>query len=182
MDARRDRHADQHGGGVSAVNSGPVQDNLKKILRILFRHQGGNYLQLLVVEIHSLVQEKARSTRTVCVFLSYLAETSPGMGGVEGARAALRHHFTVEQPQAPNPVEGKEMGLVMMGLRRRFQIPVKKKVALSKDDFFCILRSATDGGQFSKVRVDFFEKGNCISVCRCGCASYGWQLRSLSCT
>ena len=40
------------------------------------------------------------SRKTVCVFLSFLAETSTGMGGVEGARSALRHHFLVEEPDS----------------------------------------------------------------------------------
>ena len=65
-----------------------------------------------------------RCSKTVCVFLLYLAETSPGMGGVEGARSALRHHFMVEEPGSTCPTEGKEVGLVLKGLRRRFQTPV----------------------------------------------------------
>lgn len=75
--------------------------------------------------------------------------------GVEGARAALRHHFTVEQPREPNPVDGKEVGLTMAGVRRRFQTPVKKKAPLDKAAFFCLLKAATEAGQFHKVTADW---------------------------
>ena len=94
-----------------------------------------------------------RCSRTVCVFLSYLAETSAGMGGVEGARAALRHHFTVEEPKATCPTEDKEVGLVLKGLRRRFQSPVTKKSPLAKGDFYKILLAATKPNERGVVRL-----------------------------
>lgn len=94
-----------------------------------------------------------RCSKTVCVFLSYLAETSPGMGGVEGARSALRHHFMVEEPEAACPTEGKEVGLVLKGLKRRFQIPVTKKSPLAKEDFFKILVAATKPDEHGLVRL-----------------------------
>ena len=75
--------------------------------------------------------------------------------GVEGARAALRHHFTVEQPSEPNPVDGKEVGLTMAGVMRRFQTPVKKKAPLGKADFLCLLKADTEAGQFHKVTPDW---------------------------
>ena len=93
------------------------------------------------------------SSNTVCVFLSYLAETSAGMGGVEGARAALGHHFAVEQPGAACPTEAKEVAMVLKGLRRRFQTPVTKKKPLTKEEFMKILRVTTMEGQYSKVRL-----------------------------
>ena len=44
-------------------------------------------------------------------------ETSPGMGGVEGARSALRHHFLAEKPDSICPTDGQEVLLVMKGRR-----------------------------------------------------------------
>ena len=87
------------------------------------------------------------------MFLSYLAETSPGMGRVVGARSALRHHFIVEKPGSTCPAEGKEVGLVLKGLKRRFQTPGTKKLTLPKEDFYKILVGATKQDEHGVVRL-----------------------------
>ena len=63
----------------------------------------------------------------------------------------------VEQPNAPNPVDGKEVVLTLAGLRRRFQTPVKKKAPLGKADFLRLLKAATEGGQFHKVTTGWHD-------------------------
>ena len=65
------------------------------------------------------------------------------MGGVDGARSALRHHFLVEEPDSACPTDGQEVMLVLRGLNRRFKTPVTKKAALAKDDFYKVLVMAT---------------------------------------
>ena len=94
-----------------------------------------------------------RSSRTVCVFLSYLAETSTDMGGVEGSRSALRHHFLVEEPDSACPTDGQEMTLVLRGLNRRFKTPVTKKATLAKDKFYKILVAATKQDMHGTVKL-----------------------------
>ena len=115
-------------------------------------------------EFCSATGQPRDSSNTVCVFLSYLAETSEGMGGVEVARAALSHHFAVEQPTAASPTEEKEVTMVLKGLRRRFQMPVTKKKPLSKEEFLKILRVTTEEGQYSKVRLCQLRLAAQISV------------------
>ena len=43
-------------------------------------------------------------------------------------------------------MDGKEVGLVMAGVRRRFQTPVKTKAPLCKADFVCLLKVAMKAG------------------------------------
>ena len=98
-----------------------------------------------------------RSSRTVCVFLSYLAETSPGMGGVVGARSSIRHHFLVEEPDSICPTDGQEVTIVLKGLNRRFKTPVNKKSALAKEEFYKILVAATKQDEHGVVRLCWLQ-------------------------
>ena len=79
------------------------------------------------------------SSHTAAVFLSSLAESAAGLGGVDAARSALRHHFVVMCPDVKCPTEGSEVTLVMKGIKRRFEQPVSKKSPLSGKDFYKIL-------------------------------------------
>ena len=94
-----------------------------------------------------------RSSRTICIFLSYMAETFTGMGGVGGARSALRHHFLVEEPDSICPTDGQEVTLVLKGLNRRFKTQVNKKSALAKVEFYKILVAATKKDKHDVVRL-----------------------------
>ena len=93
------------------------------------------------------------SSSTVCVFLSHLAETSPGLGGVDNARAALGYYHSIRFPTIDSPTDCKDVGLVIRGIKRRKQWTVTKKSPLQKQDFFKILLTATNGGKFAQVRL-----------------------------
>ena len=76
---------------------------------------------------------------TAAAFLSYLAEKSRGVGGVDLARSALRHFHLLNFPEKPIPTEGEMVRSVIKGIKRRFMVPVKKKRALTSREFAKIL-------------------------------------------
>ena len=76
---------------------------------------------------------------TAAAFLSYLAEKSRGVGGVDLARSALRHFHLLNFPDKPIPTEGEMVRRVIKGIKRRFMVPVKKKRALTSREFAKIL-------------------------------------------
>ena len=84
------------------------------------------------------------SGHTAAVFLSSLAEAAAGLGGVDTARSALRHYFTVNCPDIKCPTDGTEVTLVMKGIRRRFAKPVSKKSPLTGEQFYKILDKLLD--------------------------------------
>ena len=63
------------------------------------------------------------SSETAGLFLSHLAETAPGLGGVTNARAALNFYHSVKFPDSVSPAAGKNVGAIMKGINRRFQKP-----------------------------------------------------------
>ena len=91
-------------------------------------------------------------------FMLNMAETLTGMVGIEGAKAALKHHFMEECPHVGSPVEDKDVGLLMKGLQRRFQVPVKKKPAMSRKNILLFLCSVMEQGRFGEVGMVFFRK------------------------
>ena len=93
------------------------------------------------------------SGRTAAVFLSSLAESAAGLGGVDTARSALRHYFVVMCPDTTCPTEGTEVSLVMKGIKRRFEKPVSKKSPLTSEQFYKILFKLLDKGQMKAVKL-----------------------------
>ena len=75
------------------------------------------------------------------------------VGGMEGARCALRHHFLVEDPNSLCPADGQEMTLVLKGLNRRFKTTVNKKSALINREFYKILVLATEEDEHGVVKL-----------------------------
>ena len=63
------------------------------------------------------------SSETAGLFLSHLAETASGLGGVTNARAALNFYHSVKFPDSVSPAAGKNVGAIMKGINRRFQKP-----------------------------------------------------------
>ena len=116
---------------------------------------GGGYERMWkkYVDFCSRADRARRSSKTVCAFLSFLVQTSTGMGGVEGARSALRHHFLVEEPDLACPTNGQEVMMVLKKLSRRFNVPVTKKAALAKVDFYKILVTITKQDENGKVKL-----------------------------
>ena len=76
---------------------------------------------------------------TAAAFLSYLAEKSRGVGGVDLARSSLRHFHLLNFPEKPIPTEGEMVRSVIKGIKRRFMVPVKKKRALTSTELARIL-------------------------------------------
>jgi integrase len=93
------------------------------------------------------------SALTVTSFLSFLAESSDGIGGVDAARAALHFYWGVKFPELFCPTDSHSVRAVMSGIKRRFMKPVTKKKPLSVQDFSKILYCATNGGDFEGARL-----------------------------
>ena len=96
-------------------------------------------------------QKMPFSSMTVSVFLAHLAESADGLGGVDGARAALGFYHSLRVPDQPSPTDSADVKLVIRGIKRRFQNPVCKKSALNNEEFFKVLAAATDNANFFKV-------------------------------
>lgn len=88
---------------------------------------------------------------TASSFLSELAETSAGLGGVDGARAALSYYWGVKNPGVASPTDSSEVRAVIHGIKRRFQVPVKKKEALTVEDFSKLLVHITEGKELEEL-------------------------------
>ena len=73
-------------------------------------------------------------------FMLNMAETLTG----------LKHHCMEERQHVGSPVEDKDVGLLMKGLQRRIQVPVKKKPAMSRKNIlsggFCDHDKTPRGG------------------------------------
>lgn len=86
-------------------------------------------------------------TEMTCIgFLSYLAENSEGIGGVDQARSAIRKMFYMNFPNRQCPTESERVSMVVKGIKRRFQKPVQKKKPLAADDFSKLLVEVTSNG------------------------------------
>ena len=93
------------------------------------------------------------SGHTAAVFLSSLAETASGLGGVDTARSALRHYFSVNCPDIMCPTDGTEVSQAMKGIKRRFAKPVSKKSPLTSEQFYKILDKLLDKGGLSSIKL-----------------------------
>ena len=103
----------------------------------------------------------------VSAFLSNLAEKSSGLGGVDGARAALGFYWKMKFPDVTSPTEEAEVSAVLHGIKRRFQLPVTKKEALSVEDFGKVLRHVTEGGELEKIAMCKLRLAAQVSVMFC---------------
>ena len=103
----------------------------------------------------------------VSAFLSNLAETSAGLGGVPGARAALAYYWRMKYPDVTSPTEAAEVSAVVHGIKRRFQLPVAKKEALSVEDFGKVLRHVTEGGELESLNMVKLRLAAQVSVMFC---------------
>jgi len=65
------------------------------------------------------------NSKTVCGFLSSLAEQSAGVGGVDQARAALRNDYLTRFPNEKSPTEAHDVSATIKGIKRRFSTPVR---------------------------------------------------------
>lgn len=112
------------------------------------------------------------SSETVAVFLSHLAEKAAGLGGVDSARAALHHYFSLAHPDKSCPTDHGDVRLVIRGIKRRHQQPVTKKTPLKCDDFNKILSAATNGGDFIKVKLCQHRLAAQVAVMYCTFSRY----------
>ena len=112
------------------------------------------------------------STTMVSAFLSDLAEKSSGLGGVAGARAALGHYWGIKHPDISSPTESAEVRAVIHGIKRRFQLPVKKREALSVEDFCKILWHVTEGGQLEELGLVALRLAAQVAVLYCTFARF----------
>ena len=117
-------------------------------------------------------QEMPFSSFTAAVFLSGLAESANGLGGVDAARAALGFYFSLRFPEETSPTDSGEVRNVLRGIKRRFQSPVCKKAALSSGNFYKILKAATDNANFSKVPLCKLRLAAQVSVMFCTFCRY----------
>ena len=76
---------------------------------------------------------------TAVAFFSWLAEQSNGVGGVDQARAALKHYHNKNFPGLSCPMDNVQVSSVLKGIKRRFAKPVEKKKPLAPQDFSKLL-------------------------------------------
>ena len=117
-------------------------------------------------------ESKPFSQLTVVGFLSWLAEASPGLGGVDQAKAALRHFHILNFPDLPSPTDGVHVAMALKGIKRRFQKPVQKKKPLAVADFSKLLSTIVDGKNFSDMKLVDLRFAAQISVLFCAFARY----------
>ena len=112
------------------------------------------------------------STLTASLFLSKRAEDSEGMGGVEGARAALRYYWNLRYPFKQCPADSIEVKSVIGGIKRRFQKPVQKSTALCVTDFQKVLKTLTKEGKLEEVTMKDLRMAAQMSVMYCTFARF----------
>ena len=108
----------------------------------------------------------------VSSFLSTLAERSDGMGGVDGARAALSYYWKMKFPGLASPTEDAEVHAVVQGIKRRFKLPVAKKEALSVEDFGKVLQHVTGGGELEALGMVQLRLAAQVAVMFCTFARF----------
>ena len=82
------------------------------------------------------------STVTVLTFLSYLAESSSGQGGVkEGCQGSSKHFFLLGGRSEIPTADGRVSKL--QGIERRSSLPVHKSAALGMRDLSFPLKRGT---------------------------------------
>ena len=112
------------------------------------------------------------SDLTVAAFLSFLAEESAGIGGVDQARAALRHFHNRKFPGITCPTDSVRISAVLKGIKRRFQKPVCKKKPLESEDFSRLLAFVTKNGDFNNLRLVELRFAAQISLLYCTFSRY----------
>jgi integrase len=131
-----------------------VSENLKSSLS---RTTGANYQywwsKFEKFCVDSLRPSMPFTAVTAAAFLSHLAESSVGLGGVDGARSALRYYWGTKFPDRFPPTDSQEVRAVVMGVKRRFQKPAAKRRPLMLEDFSKILVSVTEGGGCGVIRI-----------------------------
>ena len=91
------------------------------------------------------------SSFTISAFLSFKAEAGKGMGGVLQARSALRHFHVLHFPEQKPPTDSLMVSGVIKGIRRRFQLPCRKKKPLNPKDFDMLLSCVTEKGNLGSL-------------------------------
>ena len=83
--------------------------------------------------LEASVEPVRASTVTVLTFLSYLAESSSGQGGVkEGCQGSSKHYFLLGGRSEIPTADGRVSKL--QGIERRSSLPVHKSAALGMRD------------------------------------------------
>ena len=92
------------------------------------------------------------STVTVLTFLSYLAESSSGQGGVkEGCQGSSKHFFLLGGRSEIPTADGRVSKL--QGIERRSSLPVHKSAALGMRDLQRFFEFSTEKGNFEEVKL-----------------------------
>ena len=111
------------GGHVSSFTTGGHVLSYKESGHVL-SYKGGGHVFSSKEGGHVLSSKEGghvfSSGHTAAVFLSHLAETAAGLGGVDGARSALNHNFTVKCPDVKCPTDSAHVVLAMKGIKRRW--------------------------------------------------------------
>ena len=93
------------------------------------------------------------SELTAAAFLSHLAENSRGIGGVDLAKSSLRHFHLMNFPEKALPTDGEMVKKVIKGIKRRFMMPVKKKRAMTSNEFAKLLRTVVGSKGLEKLKL-----------------------------
>ena len=112
------------------------------------------------------------SDLTAAAFLSFLAEESAGIGGVDQARAALRHFHNLKFPGLTSPTDSVRITSVLKGIKRRFQKPVSKKKPLESEDFSRLLTFITKNGNFNDLKLGELRFAAQLSLLYCTFSRY----------
>ena len=109
---------------------------------------------------------------TCVAFLSHLAESSDGLGGIDQARAALRHWHCVRYPHVASPTESVRVNNVVRGIKRRFKKHVVKKKPLLPKEFEKLLLVATQDGKLSSLKLVDLRFAAQLSLMYCTFSRY----------
>jgi len=112
------------------------------------------------------------NSKTVCGFLSSLAEQSAGVGGVDQARAALRYDYLSKFPNEKSPTEAHDVSATIKGIKRRFSTPVQKKKPLASSDFSKLISCITKDGNFEEIKFCDFRFAAQLAVLFCTFSRY----------
>jgi hypothetical protein len=115
--------AAKRGGHVSSFTTGGHVLSYKESGHVL-SYKGGGHVFSSKEGGHVLSSKEGghvfSSGHTAAVFLSHLAETAAGLGGVDGARSALNHNFTVKCPDVKCPTDGAHVVLAVHSFLLRY--------------------------------------------------------------
>ena len=112
------------------------------------------------------------SSCTASMFLSKLAEDSEGMGGVEGAKAAMRYYWNIRFPSKPCPADSAEVRSVVGGIKRRFKKPAQKSAPISVADFQKVLDYSTENGELEEANMSNLRFAAQVSLMFCTFARF----------